>query len=130
MEYHPGDQVGFRDLLAQVEKRLQEIRQADTSAAKVAQDELGKDIDRLEKDVMARITRLEQDSIQHISEIQKRQRLFLTEESYDLQHQALINQIQAVERWQYKLIGGLVFATFVAPMVTGFIVYIVNQEFL
>lgn len=48
---------------------------------------------------------------------------FLTQEVYDQRHQALVQQVDAVERWQYKLVGGLVFATFVAPLVTGLIVY-------
>ncbi len=52
---------------------------------------------------------------------------FLTQEVYDQRHQALVQQVDAVERWQYKLVGGLVFATFVAPLVTGFIVYTITK---
>jgi membrane-associated HD superfamily phosphohydrolase len=53
---------------------------------------------------------------------------FLTQEVYDQRHQALVQQVDAVERWQYKLVGGLVFATFVAPLVTGLIVYFFTQR--
>lgn len=53
---------------------------------------------------------------------------FLTQEVYDQRHQALVQQVDAVERWQYKLVGGLVFATFVAPLVTGFIVYLFTKR--
>lgn len=54
---------------------------------------------------------------------------FLTQEVYDQRHQALVQQVDAVERWQYKLVGGLVFATFVAPLVTGLIVYFFTTRF-
>ena len=50
-----------------------------------------------------------------------------TQEMYDQRHQALVQQVDAVERWQYKLVGGLVFATFVAPLVTGLIVYVITK---
>ncbi len=52
---------------------------------------------------------------------------YLTQESYDHQHQAVVMQVESVERWQYKLIGGLVFATFLAPLVTGLVVYILTK---
>ena len=52
---------------------------------------------------------------------------FVTQEMYDQRHQALVQQVDAVERWQYKLVGGLVFATFVAPLVTGLIVYVITK---
>lgn len=54
---------------------------------------------------------------------------FLTQESYDHQHREVVLQVEAVERWQYKLVGGLVFATFIAPLVTGLVVYIVTKGF-
>lgn len=54
---------------------------------------------------------------------------FLTQEVYDTRHQALTQQVDAIERWQYKLVGGLVFATFVAPLVTGMIVYFFTKGF-
>ena len=41
--------------------------------------------------------------------------------------QSTAQQIDAIERWQYKLIGGLVFATFVAPLVTGVVVYLITK---
>jgi hypothetical protein len=53
---------------------------------------------------------------------------YLTIESYDQQHRAVVSQIDAVERWQYKLIGALVFATFVAPLVTGTFVYLITRS--
>jgi hypothetical protein len=52
---------------------------------------------------------------------------FLTVEAYDQRHQVLVHQVDAVERWQYKLVGGLVFATFVAPLVTGVVVYFITK---
>ena len=52
---------------------------------------------------------------------------FLTQEVYDQRHQTLVQQVNAVQAWQYKLVGGLVFATFVAPLVTGLIVYVITK---
>lgn len=52
---------------------------------------------------------------------------FITQESYDQQHHSLVAQVEAVQAWQYKLVGGLVFATFLAPLVTGLVVYIVTK---
>lgn len=54
---------------------------------------------------------------------------FLTQESYAEQHRTLVVQIESVEKWQYKIVGGLVFATFLAPLVTGLVVYIFTKEF-
>lgn len=53
---------------------------------------------------------------------------YLTEETYEQRHQALVKQVGSVERWQYKLVGGLVFATFVAPIVSAVLVYIFTQR--
>jgi hypothetical protein len=72
-------------------------------------------------DVLARAT----DSVRQ--EVASERGEYLTIESYDQQHSAVVNQIDAVERWQYKLIGALVFATFVAPLVTGTFVYFITQ---
>lgn len=72
-------------------------------------------------DVLARAT----DSVRQ--EIASERGEYLTIESYDQQHLAVVNQIDAVERWQYKLIGALVFATFVAPLVTGTFVYFITH---
>lgn len=55
---------------------------------------------------------------------------YLTQEVYDQRHQALVRQVDAVEAWQYKLVGGLVFATFVAPLVTGLIVFVFTKHLL
>lgn len=52
---------------------------------------------------------------------------FITQEYYDTAHTSVVQQVNAVERWQYKMVGGLVFATFVAPLITGFIVYIFTK---
>lgn len=52
---------------------------------------------------------------------------FLTQEVYDQRHQSLVQQVNAVQAWQYKLVGGLVFATFVAPLVTGLIVWTITK---
>jgi hypothetical protein len=48
---------------------------------------------------------------------------YVTEEHYAQRHEAVLRQVDAVERWQYKLVGGLVFATFVAPIVSAVLVY-------
>jgi hypothetical protein len=72
-------------------------------------------------DVLARAT----DSVR--AEIAAERGEYLTVESYEQQHGAVVNQIDAVERWQYKLIGALVFATFVAPLVTGTFVYFLTR---
>ncbi len=52
---------------------------------------------------------------------------FLTQEAYDQRHQSLVQQVDAVQAWQYKLVGGLVFATFVAPLVTGLVVWTITR---
>lgn len=54
---------------------------------------------------------------------------YLTQESYDQQHQTLVMRVEGVERWQYKLVGGLVFATFLAPLITALVVYIITKGF-
>jgi hypothetical protein len=54
---------------------------------------------------------------------------FLTQDSFAEQHRTLVVQIESVEKWQYKIAGGLVFATFIAPLVTGLVVYIFTKEF-
>lgn len=53
---------------------------------------------------------------------------YVTQDLYDQKHEAIVHQVDAVERWQYKLVGGLVFATFVAPLVTGTIVYLFTHK--
>lgn len=54
---------------------------------------------------------------------------YLTVESYQHQHAALMNRVEGTERWQYKIVGGLVFATFLAPLVTGLVVYTLTKGF-
>lgn len=54
---------------------------------------------------------------------------YLTVESYQHQHAAVVNRVEGTERWQYKIIGGLVFATFIAPLVTGLVVYAITKGF-
>jgi hypothetical protein len=54
---------------------------------------------------------------------------YITEEAYTTQHTTVVQQVEAVQAWQYKLVGGLVFATFLAPLVTGLIVYIFAKGF-
>lgn len=49
---------------------------------------------------------------------------YVTQEYYDQRHAGLVNQINDVQGWQYKIVGGLVFATFIAPLVTGILVYL------
>ena len=53
---------------------------------------------------------------------------YITEESYGQRHEALVRQVDAIERWQYKLVGGLVFATFIAPILASVIVYYVTRD--
>lgn len=53
---------------------------------------------------------------------------YLTHEIYDQQHGLLQRRVEGTERWQYKLVGGLVFATFVAPLVTGIVIYFVTRN--
>ena len=54
---------------------------------------------------------------------------YLTQDLYAPQHRQIVLQVEAVQAWQYKLVGGLVFATFLAPLVTGLIVYLFTKEF-
>lgn len=49
---------------------------------------------------------------------------YVTVEYYDRRHTGLVQQINDVQAWQYKLVGGLIFATFVAPLITGILVYL------
>lgn len=49
---------------------------------------------------------------------------YLTQAYYDERHNLVVNQVRAVESWQYKLVGGLIFATFIAPLITGVLVYL------
>ena len=62
------------------------------------------------------------------SQLQSERNLFVTNDTYDAQREALIGQVSGVERWQYKLVGGLVFATFIAPLVTGVLVYVFTKQ--
>lgn len=49
---------------------------------------------------------------------------YLSQAYYEERHTGLVNQVHAVESWQYKIVGGLVFATFIAPLLTGILVYL------
>jgi hypothetical protein len=124
------DEIGVRDLLAAVEKHLSDLRAADLAAAAKAHDDVSRDVERLDRELTNRILELERENEAAHNELQKSTGRQLTVDAYDLQHQAVITRLAAVERWQYKLIGGLVFATFVAPMLTGLIVYLVTKELL
>ena len=53
---------------------------------------------------------------------------YLTHELYDQQHGLLLRRVEGTERWQYKLVGGLVFATFVAPLVSGVVIYFITRN--
>lgn len=53
---------------------------------------------------------------------------YLTHEIYDQQHGLLTRRVEGTERWQYKLVGGLVFATFVAPLVSGVVIYFITRN--
>lgn len=61
------------------------------------------------------------------SEFIEERATYLTQEYYDQEHRALERQINSVQAWQYKLVGGLVFATFVAPLITALVVYIITH---
>lgn len=72
-------------------------------------------------------------------QIESERGLFLTVDSYEQQHSALEDHVQAlddkvgvrilaVERWQSKIIGALALTTFVLPMVVGFIVYLLTRH--
>lgn len=52
---------------------------------------------------------------------------YITVDSYQHQHAALMTRVEGTERWQYKIVGGLVFATFIAPLLTGIIVYLFSK---
>lgn len=54
---------------------------------------------------------------------------YMTVESYQHQHTALVQRVEGTERWQYKIVGGLVFATFIGPLVTGLVVYAITKGF-
>lgn len=54
---------------------------------------------------------------------------FLSVETYDLRHRSLVNRVENAERWQYKIVGGLVFATFIAPLVTAIVVWAIAKGF-
>ena len=49
---------------------------------------------------------------------------YLTQDAHERDYKAIQGAVNAVERWQYKIVGALVFATFVAPLVTGIVVYL------
>lgn len=53
---------------------------------------------------------------------------YLTHDLYDQQHGLLVRRVEGTERWQYKLVGGLVFATFVAPLVSGVVIYFITRN--
>jgi hypothetical protein len=52
---------------------------------------------------------------------------FVTREYYDHEHQTIERQINLVQTWHYKMVGGLVLATFIAPLVTGLVVYFLTK---
>ena len=55
---------------------------------------------------------------------------YITEEYYDQRHSALVQEVNGMQAWQYKIVGGLVFATFVAPLITGLLVYLFTKGVL
>lgn len=127
-----------------VEKRFDALRSADRRS----HDDLGKRLDKAseEFDAFILVYRIELrraeedrrnvvDALTRATETVRAQIIeergdYLTMESYSQQHQAVVQQIDSVERWQYKLVGGLVFATFVAPLVTGALVYMFTKGLL
>lgn len=49
---------------------------------------------------------------------------YVTVEYYDRRHTDLVTQVNGMQAWQYKIVGGLIFATFIAPLITGILVYL------
>lgn len=49
---------------------------------------------------------------------------YITQEFYDTKHNDLVKIVNEMQAWQYKIIGALVFATFIAPLITGILVYL------
>jgi hypothetical protein len=88
---------------------------------------------RLDQERRAALRREVTDGLAHAieqvrTEFHEMRSEFLSQESYDLQHRELANKVNAVERWEYKLVGGLVFATFVAPLVTAIVVWAITRK--
>ena len=100
-----------------VEKRFDELRTADRETLRVL---------RLQLDDAQAAQALINAELKAMSKALERD--FLTREYYDARHNQVLDQVNIIERWQYKLIGGLVMATFIAPLVTGVIVYLVTQQ--
>lgn len=48
---------------------------------------------------------------------------YVTQEFYDNKHSELVTRVNSVQAWQYKMLGALVLATFVAPLITGILVF-------
>jgi hypothetical protein len=186
------DRAHLLELLEQVEKRFESLREADREAVRLAHSDLSRRLEgfpqqfatktemeeaargvqRLEKDSLSRemydqqhrsladvVAKLDRDKMQEsvfetflenyrieteraatdrrsVAEVLARatetvraqvleeRGEYLTQEYYDHEHQALERELNGVQRWQYMIVGGLVFATFVAPLVTGAIVYV------
>jgi hypothetical protein len=54
---------------------------------------------------------------------------YITQEFYDRAHTELVKQVNGVQGWQYKMLGALVLASFVAPLITGVLVYLFTTHF-
>jgi hypothetical protein len=127
------DEISVLDLIAALERKLAELRASDHEAAKMAHHDLTKRVEefqyrfatKVELEESLRVLR--QELLAGHAEFQKDRDNFLTSEAYDLQHQALIDQVRSIERWQLKIAGGLVFATFVVPVITGITVYFITK---
>jgi hypothetical protein len=48
---------------------------------------------------------------------------YISEENYSQRHRLLQAQVESNSRWQYKIVGGLIFATFIAPVLSALLVY-------
>ena len=55
---------------------------------------------------------------------------YITEEYYDQRHSSIVEQVNGLQAWQYKIVGALVFATFIAPLLTGILVYLFTTKAL
>lgn len=57
------------------------------------------------------------------SQVMEERSDYVTQEYYDQRHSTIVEQVNGVQAWQYKMLGALVLATFVAPLITGILVF-------
>jgi hypothetical protein len=104
------------DLIREIERRLDDLREADREAVKLATTKVEETLGILKE----RVESMNRQMIEERAE-------FLTEEQYQTRHGALERQVDGIQGWQYKLAGGLLFATFVAPVLAAVFVWAVTR---